>query len=107
MIFRLMQSALAATLVLVASLAFAGEPVDKALAEKLSKKLALPAMGLIVESVTTSQLPGLYEVQYANGGPLVYATAEGTLTLLVGIKLIFSGWTMIALGGAGRALTRD
>lgn len=82
MIFRLMQSALAATLVLVASLAFAGEPVDKALAEKLSKKLALPAMGLIVESVTTSQLPGLYEVQYANGGPLVYATAEGDYFVL-------------------------
>jgi hypothetical protein len=75
MIFRVMQSALAATLVLVASLAVAGEPVDKALAEKLSKKLALPAMGLVVESVAPSQIPGLYEVQYANGGPLVYATA--------------------------------
>jgi hypothetical protein len=74
MIFRVMQSALAATLVLVASLAVAGEPVDKALAEKLSKKLALPAMGLVVESVAPSQIPGLYEVQYANGGPLVYAT---------------------------------
>jgi thiol:disulfide interchange protein DsbC len=71
-----MQSALAATLVLVASLAVAGEPVDKALAEKLSKKLALPAMGLVVESVAPSQIPGLYEVQYANGGPLVYATGD-------------------------------
>jgi thiol:disulfide interchange protein DsbC len=77
-----MQSALAATLVLVASLAVAGEPVDKALAEKLSKKLALPAMGLVVESVAPSQIPGLYEVQYANGGPLVYATAEGDYFVL-------------------------
>lgn len=82
MIFRVMQSALAATLVLVASLAVAGEPVDKALAEKLSKKLALPAMGLVVESVAPSQIPGLYEVQYANGGPLVYATAEGDYFVL-------------------------
>jgi thiol:disulfide interchange protein DsbC len=77
-----MQSALAATLVLVASLAVAGEPVDKALAEKLSKKLALPAMGLVVESVAPSQIPGLYEVQYANGGPLVYATPEGDYFVL-------------------------
>jgi thiol:disulfide interchange protein DsbC len=77
-----MQSALIATLVLVASLAVAGEPVDKALAEKLSKKLALPAMGLVVESVAPSQIPGLYEVQYANGGPLVYATAEGDYFVL-------------------------
>lgn len=82
MIFRVMQSALIATLVLVASLAVAGEPVDKALAEKLSKKLALPAMGLVVESVAPSQIPGLYEVQYANGGPLVYATAEGDYFVL-------------------------
>jgi thiol:disulfide interchange protein DsbC len=77
-----MQSALIATLVLVASLAVAGEPVDKALAEKLSKKLALPAMGLVVESVAPSQIPGLYEVQYANGGPLVYATPEGDYFVL-------------------------
>jgi thiol:disulfide interchange protein DsbC len=33
-------------------------------------------MGLVVDSVHTSELPGMYEVQFTNG-PLVYATADG------------------------------
>jgi thiol:disulfide interchange protein DsbC len=61
---------------------WAGEKVDQALADTLSRKLALPEMGLTVESVSTSQLPGLYEVQFANGGPLVYATKNGDYFVL-------------------------
>lgn len=82
MIYRALQMALVATLALVGSRLMAGEPVDQALADSLSKKLAVPAMGLTVESVSTSQLPGLYEVQFANGGPLVYATEDGEFFLL-------------------------
>lgn len=82
MIYRALQMALVATLALVGSRLMAGEPVGQALADSLSKKLAVPAMGLTVESVSTSQLPGLYEVQFANGGPLVYATEDGEFFLL-------------------------
>ena len=75
--FRALRSMLTLLAALSVPLAWAGEKVDKAVEDALSKKLAIPSMGLVVESVSTSQLPGLYEVQYANGGPLVYATAKG------------------------------
>ena len=82
MLYRALQMALVAALVLMGSRLMAGEPVDQALADRLAKKLAVPAMGLTVESVSTSQLPGLYEVQFANGGPLVYATEAGDYFVL-------------------------
>lgn len=82
MLYRALQTVLAVALILAAPRLIAGEPVDKELADTLGKKLAVPAMGLTVESVSTSQLPGLYEVQFANGGPLVYATADGDFFLL-------------------------
>ncbi len=56
--------------------ALAGAPADKETVEALSKALNQPAMGLAVESVNTSEIPGMYEVQFANG-PLVYSTAKG------------------------------
>jgi len=59
-----------------AALAMAAEPVDEALVEKLSSALAVPAMGLKVESVRTSEIPGMYEVQFSNG-PIVYSTSTG------------------------------
>ena len=59
-----------------ASLAMAGEPADKETTEKLRAALAMPAMGLKVATVEKSLIPGLYEVQYANG-PVVYSTATG------------------------------
>ena len=71
MIFRVFKLTLLSALVLLTPLAVAGEPVEKAVLDKLSAKLQVPAMGLTVESVSTSELPGLYEVQFANGGPLV------------------------------------
>jgi thiol:disulfide interchange protein DsbC len=54
----------------------AGEPADKETTEKLRAALAMPAMGLKVATVEKSLIPGLYEVQYANG-PVVYSTATG------------------------------
>ena len=82
MLYRALQMALVVALILAAPRLIAGEPVDKELADRLGKKLSVPAMGLTVESVSTSHLPGLYEVQFANGGPLVYATADGDFFLL-------------------------
>jgi len=82
MIFRVFKLTLLSALVLLTPLAVAGEPVEKAVLDKLSAKLQVPAMGLTVESVSTSELPGLYEVQFANGGPLVYATESGDYFLL-------------------------
>ena len=76
MINRAMQYTLAAFFSLCAAAASWGEPADKATTEKLQKALAVPAMGLTVESVSTSEIPGMYEVQFANG-PLVYSTASG------------------------------
>ena len=74
--FRLIQSVLAVAMVVLASLASAGAPVEKAVVDKLSAALTLPESGLEVGTVTTSEIPGLYEVQFVNG-PLVYANASG------------------------------
>ena len=73
---RVTQGILAALFTLCAAAVMGGEPADKATTEKLKKALAVPAMGLTVDSVSTSEIPGMYEVQFANG-PLVYATASG------------------------------
>ena len=81
MIFRVLQSVLLAVLVVTAPLAMAGAPVDKAQLEKLRAVLEVPSMGLTVGSVKTSEIPGLYEVQFTNG-PLVYSTAQGDYFIL-------------------------
>ena len=59
-----------------ASVVFAAEAVDPAVEKALRAKLDNPAVGLTVASVATSELPGMYEVQFENG-PTVYATADG------------------------------
>ena len=61
---------------LCATVVFAAGTVDPAVEKSLRAKLDNPAMGLKVGSVTASELPGMYEVQFENG-PLVYATADG------------------------------
>ena len=81
MIFRVLQSVLLAALVATAPLAMAGAPVDKAQLEKLRAVLEVPSMGLTVGSVKTSEIPGLYEVQFTNG-PLVYSTEQGDYFIL-------------------------
>lgn len=81
MIFRVLQSVLLAALVVTAPLAMAGAPVDKAQLEKLRAVLEVPSMGLTVGSVKTSEIPGLYEVQFTNG-PLVYSTEQGDYFIL-------------------------
>ncbi len=76
MTYRVLKSALMAILVVVAPLAVAGEPLDKAQLDKLRAALEVPGMGLKVVSAQTSEIPGLYEVQFTNG-PLIYSTLKG------------------------------
>ena len=81
MIFGVLRSMLAAALVVMAPLAIAGEPVSQAEFDKLRGVLEVPSMGLKVASVKTSEIAGLYEVQFSNG-PTVYSTASGDYFLL-------------------------
>jgi len=81
MIFGVLRSMLAAALVVMAPLATAGEPVSQAEFDKLRDVLEVPSMGLKVASVKTSEIAGLYEVQFSNG-PTVYSTASGDYFLL-------------------------
>ena len=80
--FRALRSMLPMLIALALPGAWAGEKVEQTLADTLTRKLSVPEMGLTVESVSRSQLPGLYEVQFANGGPLVYATENGDYFVL-------------------------
>ena len=57
--------------------AAAADGVDPKQEEKLRAALDQPAMGLKVESVESSAMPGLYAVQFANG-PVVYTNADGS-----------------------------
>ena len=59
----------------------AGTPVSTEVFNKLRSTLEVPSTGLKVGSVSTSELPGLYEVQFING-PLVYSTAKGDFFLV-------------------------
>jgi thiol:disulfide interchange protein DsbC len=76
MISRVFRRATAAAFALLATAVTAGEPAGQEVTESLRKTLNEPAMGLAVESVQTSEIPGMYEVQFTNG-PLVYSTAKG------------------------------
>ena len=76
MIYRGLKSAILATLVAMAPWGMAGEPVAKAQLDKLRAALEVPGQGLKVTSAQTSEIPGLYEVQLADG-PMVYSTLNG------------------------------
>ncbi|MFV0477683.1 MAG: DsbC family protein [Parahaliea sp.] len=58
----------------------AGEPVDKAVADKLRKHMESTLEGLVVDSISSSELPGLYEVMLQNG-IVVYASVDGKYVL--------------------------
>lgn len=59
-----------------ASLLSWAAPLNEAQEAQLRATLENPKLGLTVESVSESAMPGLFEVQFANG-PLVYATEKG------------------------------
>ena len=81
MTLRFLHAVLVAALVVMAPLGTAGEPVGAAQIDKLRAALEAPDSGLKVASVKTSEIPGLYEVQFTNG-PMVYSTANGDFFLL-------------------------
>lgn len=76
MSYRVLKSALVGMCALAAQFVAAGEPVDEAQLEKLRTAIEAPAAGMKVLSAQTSQIPGLYEVQLAEG-PIVYASQKG------------------------------
>ncbi|MEZ5571720.1 MAG: DsbC family protein [Halioglobus sp.] len=76
MMYRVLKSTMSLMLVLLASLAIAGEPLDEAQLAKLRTALEVSGTGLKVVSAQTSEIPGLYEVQVADG-PLIYSTIKG------------------------------
>lgn len=79
---NLTSKALSALVLSVAAMtALADEAVDKAIVDKLSAALESPAMGLTVDTVENSEIPGIYEVQFESG-PMVYATEDGGYFLL-------------------------
>ncbi len=76
MISRFLQSTTVLACLLLAPLASAGQPAEKAVADKVKAALNSTTMGLTVATVSTSEIPGLLEVQFENG-PLVYTTEKG------------------------------
>ena len=77
MIFKRVSLALMSGLLFLVALAHAATPVDEAVVAKLRAALDNPAMGLTVDTVAQSDVPGMYEVQFTNG-PMVYATPDGS-----------------------------
>jgi thiol:disulfide interchange protein DsbC len=73
---QVLKSTIRLMLVLFAPLVMAGEPVEEAQLAKLRTALEVPGTGLKVSSAHSSEIPGLYEVQF-NEGPLVYSTLQG------------------------------
>jgi thiol:disulfide interchange protein DsbC len=77
MISKYCQIALVALTGLLCTFTLAGEPVPEAEAARIRAALEVGDRALKVESVTTSEIPGLYTVQFARG-PLVFATRDGS-----------------------------
>ena len=74
--------AAACALTLPAPLAAADGAVPEAVEARLRERLRVPSIGLEVDSVETSALPGMYRVQLGGGGPAVYATGDGDFFIL-------------------------
>ena len=82
MLFRALQLALLAALLIVgAPLTLAQEALDEAGQAKLRARLEVEGTGLKVGSISPSEIPGLFAVQFIDG-PVVYATASGDYFLL-------------------------
>jgi len=81
MINPIFRAATVLVMTALTSMAMAGQAVDKAIADKLRAVLANPEMGLEVDTVEVSPIPGLYAVEYASG-PVVYASANGDYMIL-------------------------
>ena len=73
----------------------AAKEVDAATVKRLSDSLSVPGMDLEVQSVTHSEIAGVYQVQFANG-PLVYASPTGEF-FIVGDMYTVQGGTYVNL----------
>lgn len=78
----LMQRMRACAGALLVMVSWQAAAVDNAIVKRLSEKLGNPATGLVVEAVAEAPVPGFYEVQFAGGGPIVYATGDGSYFIL-------------------------
>lgn len=90
MSYRVLKSALVGMCALAAQFVIAGQPVDQAQLEKLRAAMEAPAAGMKVVSAKTSQIPGLYEVQLADG-PIVYASQKGDFFIVGDIYSVTPG----------------
>jgi thiol:disulfide interchange protein DsbC len=86
---------LAAAALLVAGLLLSAtglqaQEVDPGVERQLRARLALPSVGLAVESVEASEVDGMYRVQLQNG-PVVYATKSGDFFILGDLYAIGPG----------------
>ncbi|EED32577.1 thiol:disulfide interchange protein DsbC [gamma proteobacterium NOR5-3] len=69
-------AAVAMSLLVLTQPGYADESVDPEIVKQLRLRLGAPQIGLEVQSVEASQLPGLYRVNIVSG-PTIYSTAEG------------------------------
>jgi thiol:disulfide interchange protein DsbC len=76
MFSRVFSVSLAISLWLVSAWVTAGNPVSKEVEATLRAALEVPSTGLKVGTVQTSEIPGMFEVQFVNG-PFIYSTASG------------------------------
>lgn len=76
MFSRIIFACLAISLWFGSAGATAGDPVSKEVEETLRSALEVPSSGLKVGTVQTSEIPGMFEVQFVNG-PFIYSTASG------------------------------
>jgi thiol:disulfide interchange protein DsbC len=76
MFFRVFSASLAISLWLGSAWVSAGDSVPKEVEETLRAALEVPSTGLKVGTVQTSEIPGMFEVQFVNG-PFIYSTASG------------------------------
>ncbi len=76
MFYRVLFAFLAITLWLGSGSVSADDSVPKEVEDALRSALEVPSTGLKVDTVHSSEIPGMLEVQFVNG-PLIYSTAGG------------------------------
>ncbi|MFK7977745.1 MAG: DsbC family protein [Halioglobus sp.] len=74
--FRTLQVALLSAVMSLFTVASVAQPVSKAVQESLTKALESGNQGLQVDSIRATQMPGIFEVELANG-PILYSTEKG------------------------------
>jgi len=76
MFFRVFSVGLVVSLWIGSGWVAAADSISKETEDTLRSALEVSSTGLKVDTVKTSEIPGLFEVQFVNG-PLIYSTASG------------------------------